>query len=91
MADTSNYSTEERVIASCWVHERNQRGKTIAEVRADFQARFQRDPPPKQTLLRWEHKFFATGCVKDKERSGRPSTRETCRLIKESVQRSPQK
>ncbi|KAJ4440474.1 hypothetical protein ANN_08615 [Periplaneta americana] len=37
---------EERVIACCWVHERNQTGKTIAEVRADFRRGF------KEILLR---------------------------------------
>ena len=79
-------------MASCWVHERRQTGKTISELRDDFRARFQRDPPPKQTLLKWEHKLFTTGRVKDMVRSGRPSTRrEACQLVEESVNRSPLK
>lgn len=91
MADTSNYTIEKRVIASCWVHERNQTGKTIEELVLTSCSVFSGN------LLRNKHfcngnKLFFTGSVKDKERSGRPSTRgEQCRLAEESVESSPQK
>ena len=92
MADTSDYTIEERIVASTWIHERPRTGKTLEQVRTDFDLRFGRNAPPKRTLLRWEQKLFATGSIKDKQRSGRPSTRgEQCRDVAESVERSPMK
>ncbi|KAJ8875100.1 hypothetical protein PR048_022991 [Dryococelus australis] len=57
----------------------------MEEVRSDFGQRFRRNPPPKQTLLRWEHILSSTLDVKDKTRSGRPSVRgEACSLVERS-------
>jgi hypothetical protein len=75
MCDTGNYTIEQRIVVSVWIHERPQTGKTMKEVRDDFQQRFGQEAPPKQTLLRWEHKLFATGNIKDKQRTGRTPTR----------------
>lgn len=92
MCDTSEYTLEQRIVVSAWVHERPHTGKTLREVRADFQQRFHKEAPPKQTLLRWEHKLFETGNIKDKPRTGRPSTRvQQCQDVEESVMRSPKK
>jgi len=37
MADTSSYSTEERVLVSVWVHERQLTGQTMNQVATVFQ------------------------------------------------------
>jgi hypothetical protein len=47
----------------------------MKEVRDDFQQQFGEEAPPRQTLPRWEHKLFATGNLKDKQRTGRTPTR----------------
>lgn len=92
MADTSSYSVEERLVASVWAHERPHTGKSIEDVRGDFVRRFHKAAPPKRTILRWENKLFLTGSIKDKPRTGRPTTRqETCAAVEGSVLRSPKK
>lgn len=92
MADTSSYSLEERLLASVWTHDRVHSGRTMEDVRHDFTARFGKPAPPKRTILRWEHKLFLTGSIKDKPRTGRPSTRrDTCAEVKASVLQSPKK
>lgn len=92
MADESTYTMEERIVMSTWAHERPHTGKSMRDIQHDFTVRFQKPSPPKPTILRWEKKLFAIGCIKDKPRSGRPSTRlETCVEAAASVERSPKK
>jgi hypothetical protein len=92
MADQSNYSIEERIVMSTWVHERLNTGKTIHVLRDDFQIRFIKVAPPKMTMLRWERKIFSTGRVKDRPRSGRlPKRHEKCADVAASLLRSPKK
>lgn len=92
MADTSAFSIEERLVATVWVHERANTGKTIEDVMNDFVVRFEKPSPSRQTLISWEKKAFATGSVLDAPRSGRPSTRvETCADVEASIERSPLK
>ncbi|CAI9727076.1 putative sodium-dependent excitatory amino acid transporter glt-4 [Octopus vulgaris] len=73
-ADTSSYNLEEKLIASAWAHDRVHSGKIMEDVRHDFTARFGRLAPPKKTILRRELKLFLTGSIKDKPRTGQPST-----------------
>ncbi|XP_078450968.1 U11/U12 small nuclear ribonucleoprotein 25 kDa protein isoform X2 [Lampetra planeri] len=92
MADTSSYTIEERLVVSIWAHERSHTRKTMKDVRKDFCERFNKDAPPKWTILRWEHKLFSTGSILDKKRTGRPSKRkEQCAAVALSVERSPEK
>ncbi|KAK5642792.1 hypothetical protein RI129_008959 [Pyrocoelia pectoralis] len=87
MADTSDYTIEERIVTSTWVHERPRTGKTSEQVCTHFQLRFGRELPPKRTLLRWEQTGFATGSIKDNPRSGRTSTKwEPWREVAASVE-----
>jgi hypothetical protein len=72
--------------------ELSQTGKTVKQVRNYFQQRFGQEAFPKQTFLRWEHKRFAKGNIKDKPRTGRQSTRgRHYGLVEESVATSSQK
>ena len=59
------YSVEERVLAIAWAHERAHTGKTIKDVQRDFAARFNKEAPPKRTILLWQQKLFTTGSVLD--------------------------
>ena len=89
---TSDYILEERIVASVWTHERPQTGNSMRQVQDDFQQRFRKEPPPKQTLLRWERKLFQTGSVKDKPRTGRPQSRRTqCEEIDNAISKTPKK
>jgi len=45
-------------------HEQPQMGKTMNHIWEIFQQRFGRETLPKKTLLRLEHKHFATGNIK---------------------------
>ncbi|KAK5644610.1 hypothetical protein RI129_005910 [Pyrocoelia pectoralis] len=91
-AHASDYTIEERIVTSTWVHERPRTGKTLEQVRTDYQLRFGREPPSNRTLLRLEQKLFPTGSVKDKPRSGRPSTGwEQCREVGSSPMKSTRK
>ena len=59
----SNYATERRTAASVRTRGLTQTGQTANRARDDFQQRFGQAAPPKQTLLRWQHKLFATGNI----------------------------
>lgn len=91
MTDTSTYSIEERLVVSVWAHERTHTKKTMKNVQEDFQIRFNKESPPKRTIMRWEQKLFATGSILDKTRTGRPSKREEkCAAVAISIQTSPE-
>lgn len=92
MCDTSNYTIEQRIIASTWVHERDVTGKSITDIKHDFMQRFQRPCPGKMTLTRWAKKLFTTGCIKDKKRTGRQVIRKRrSQEIVQSINDSPKK
>jgi hypothetical protein len=81
MADVSgrSYTIEEQLVASVWVHERQQTGQTMIVIMHAFTDHFGKAPPRKATLLDWGKRAFASGSVKDRPRSGRKKTREeTC-------------
>ena len=58
MADTSDYTIEERLVAAVWVLERQINGKSMRNVMDDFITRFEKSAPTKKTLLAWERKTF---------------------------------
>lgn len=61
-------------------------------VRHNFTENFGKPASPKMTILRWEHKLFFTGSIKDKSSTERPSTRrDTCTVVEASVLRSQKK
>ena len=91
MADTSDYTIEERLVAAVWVHERQINGKSMRNVMDDFVTRFAKSALTKKTLA-WERKTFLTGSVRDASRSGRPSTRlQLCADVQNSILQSPVK
>ena len=61
--DASNYATERRTAASVRTQGRTPKGQTTNWARDDFQQRFGQAGPPKQTLLRCQHKLSATGNI----------------------------
>ena len=62
----------------------------MRQVWDDFQQRLRKEPPPKQTLFRWKYKLLQTGSVKDKQRTGRPQSRETqCQEVDNTISKSP--
>ena len=65
MYDTSDYILEERIVASAWINKCPQTGKSTKQVWDEFQQRFRKEPPPKQTLSGWELKLFQIGSIKD--------------------------
>ena len=65
MCDTNDHTLEKRIVAIFWIHEHPQTGKSMRKVQDNFQQRFRKKPPPKQTLLRRERKLFQIGSVKD--------------------------
>ena len=92
MADTSDYTIEERLVAAVWVHERQINGKSMRNVMDDFVTWFAKSAPTKKTLLAWERKTFLTGSVRDASKSGRPSTRlQLCADVQNSILQSPVK
>ena len=48
---TSDYTLEERIVASIWIHERLRTGKSMRQVRDIFEQQFGKESPSKQTLL----------------------------------------
>ena len=81
-----------KIVATVWNHEGSQTGKSMRQVRDDFHQRFRKEPPSKQTLLRWESKLFHTLSVKDKPRTVRPQSRGTqCQEVENAISKSPKK
>ena len=52
MRYTSDYSLEEKIVASAWIHERPKTGKSMRQVQDDSQQRFRKEPISKQTFLK---------------------------------------
>ena len=60
--------------------------------RDDFQQRFRKEPPSKQTLSRWKLQLFQTGSVKNRPRTGRPQSRGTqCKAVENAISKSTKK
>ena len=90
--DKSNYTFEQRIVLRVWEHEQPQTRKTLNHSCESFQQRSGQKTFPKKTLLRLEHKHFATGNIKDKPGTGRPLTGgRHCGLVEEAVVTLPQK
>jgi hypothetical protein len=90
MANQSEYTSELRIAMSTWYHDKGITHKSIRELQADFQERFNSRSPTKLTIIQWERKLFSAGSVKDKAWSGRTLTRgEVCHEVEESLLRSP--
>jgi len=60
-----------------WAQEISYTGKTVPEIRNDFQAKLRNYAPLKLIILRREHKLFDTGTVKDKQRMESPQQTRT--------------
>ncbi|XP_061716767.1 uncharacterized protein LOC133524679 isoform X3 [Cydia pomonella] len=74
--DTSGFSIEERLVAAAWVHERYHTRTSMGQIKQQFELRFGRPAPAKNTLVVWERKLFASGSIHDAPRAGRPAKRE---------------
>ena len=62
--DKSNYTFEQRIVVSVREHGQPQTGKTMKHAWEIFQQFFGQETLPKKTLLRLEHKHFATDNIK---------------------------
>ena len=60
----SNYTFEQRIVVSVWEHEKPRTEKTMKHGWEIFQQGFGQETLPKKTLLRLEHKYFATANIK---------------------------
>jgi hypothetical protein len=58
-----DYSLEEKLITSVWVHDRQINGKSIDELRMDFENRFGKKAPKHDAMIVWERNAFTTGSV----------------------------
>ncbi|XP_061716766.1 uncharacterized protein LOC133524679 isoform X2 [Cydia pomonella] len=74
--DTSGFSIEERLVAAAWVHERYHTRTSMGQIKQQFELRFGRPAPAKNTLVVWERKLFASGSIHDAPRAGRPAKRK---------------
>ncbi|XP_063384551.1 uncharacterized protein LOC134670665 [Cydia fagiglandana] len=74
--DTSGFSIEERIVAAAWVHERYHTRTSMGQIKQQFELRFGRPAPAKNTLVVWERKLFASGSIHDAPRAGRPAKRK---------------
>ena len=88
--DLSDYSIEERMIASVWVHDRHRENQSLSMIKNKFEQRFGKKAPTDPTLLKWEEKAFKFGSVLDAPRSGRRKTRtELSEIVENSVNENP--
>jgi hypothetical protein len=88
--DQCEYTWTEGSHEHMVTRQRNQ--KSMQELQADFQERFNRRPPTKLAVIKWERKLFSAGSVEDRAGSGRPSTcEEVCHEGEASLLRSPKK
>jgi len=71
-----DYSVEEKLITSVWVHDKHINGKTIDEIRMDFEARFGKKAPKHDAMIVWERNAFSTGSVIDSHSRHDSQTRE---------------
>jgi hypothetical protein len=82
MADTSNYSIEERWVASVVVHEGQHTGQRMNKLKTAYQQRFGKPSPPEASRLSYEKFVVSFRQVKDSPRRGRPMSRTvTCPLL----------
>ncbi|BFZ14904.1 hypothetical protein BsWGS_17943 [Bradybaena similaris] len=90
MTDTSPYTTEERLIAAVWVHDRALEKRIMTDVLDKFLKRFKKPATKMDILLAWEKKAFASESVLDSPRSGRPASRMGhVEIIQQSVSNFP--
>lgn len=91
--NTTNYTLEQRIVASVWYHERVYTGMSYDQLKQNFLVRFKMQFPKYSTLRRWECLLFRDGHL-----SGKPTTTRSvttlARLIhvpyvKESLIRYP--
>ena len=68
MFDTSSYNLAMRLMASLCAHERMRSGKSTKIAENDLAGRFGIPASPKR--MRWEHKLFLTGSIKNNTRTG---------------------
>lgn len=88
--DESGYTHEQKIVAAVWVHERSRNNQKWIDIERNFRLRFGAPPPTRSTFMSWEKKLFSTGCIEDKERSGRPLSRLMhVPYVKASLQESP--
>ncbi|XP_047998311.1 uncharacterized protein LOC125235768 [Leguminivora glycinivorella] len=88
--DTSGFSIEERIVAAAWVHERYHTRTSMGQIKQQFELRFGRPAPAKNTLVVWERKLFASGSIHDAPRAGRPAKRKLeASEVSESLAASP--
>ena len=62
--DKSKYTFEQRIVVSVWEHEQTQTGKAMKYAWNIFQQGIRQETLPTKTLLRLEHKHFATANIK---------------------------
>lgn len=70
------YSFEEKLITSVWVHDRQINGKSIDELRMDFESRFGKKAPKHDAMIVWERNAFSTGSVLESAPHHSSQTRE---------------
>ncbi|KAJ6218926.1 hypothetical protein RDWZM_004738 [Blomia tropicalis] len=59
----NEFSIEEKLLCSVWVHDRSLHGKTFDDIQRDFEARFAKKAPKHDLLIMWERNAFSTGSV----------------------------
>lgn len=57
------FTIEEKLITSVWVHDRSLSGKSMDELRMNFEQRFGKNAPKHDQMIGWERSAFATGSV----------------------------
>ena len=58
-----DFTIEEKLICSVWVHDRSLSGKSMDELRMNFEQRFGKKAPKHDQMIGWERAAFATGSV----------------------------
>jgi hypothetical protein len=66
MGDTSEYTTEEKLIASVWVHDHEREWTNYEDIRATFLQGFNKPAPSRETLRTWEN-AFSTGSILERK------------------------
>lgn len=68
-----DYTIIEKVSITAWVISREE--ESVEDCRRRFRNEFNKEAPPRQTLINWKRKLLETGTlVKDRPRGGRPAT-----------------
>ena len=58
MADQSPFTIEDRIVTSPWVHQRHNTDDTLNTISAKFKERFEKNPPTRKMMSKWESKLF---------------------------------